>query len=94
MTVLYLPGAGHEYQKKPIQHAAGQGALTRLGLYSPALAAENEVVSECTHKSHTVTVQIYHLVFPAKYSPGVDDKEVRGSLCANCKTFKTRTGIT
>jgi len=33
-------------------------------------------VSEYVHKSHNVTVLIYHLVFPAKYRRAVFDEDV------------------
>ena len=33
-------------------------------------------MSEYIHKSHNVTVLLYHLVFPAKYRRVVFDKEV------------------
>ena len=33
-------------------------------------------MSEYTHKSHNVTVLMYHLVFPAKYRRAVFDKDV------------------
>jgi len=38
-----------------------------FGSDSPPLAAQTDWMSEYIHKSHNVTVLLYHLVFPAKY---------------------------
>ncbi len=37
-------------------------------------------MSEYIHKSHNVTVLLYHLVFPAKYQPVVFDEGVDEAL--------------
>jgi len=41
-------------------------------------------MSEYTHKSHNVTVLLYHLVFPAKYRRAVFDVKVDAELKAVC----------
>ena len=41
-------------------------------------------MSECIHKSHNVTVLLYHLVFPAKYRRVVFDGEVDEVLKEVC----------
>ena len=41
-------------------------------------------MSELIHKSHNVTVLLYHLVFPAKYRRVVFDDEVDGVLKEVC----------
>ena len=41
-------------------------------------------MSEYIHKSHNVTVLMYHLVFPAKYRGVVFDKEVDAVLKEVC----------
>ncbi|HHE32903.1 MAG TPA: IS200/IS605 family transposase, partial [Chlorobaculum parvum] len=37
-------------------------------------------MSEYLHKSHNVTVLMYHMVFPAKYRKVIFDGEVDGEL--------------
>ncbi|HHE31079.1 MAG TPA: IS200/IS605 family transposase, partial [Chlorobaculum parvum] len=41
-------------------------------------------MSEYLHKSHNVTVLMYHMVFPAKYRKVIFDGEVDGELKAVC----------
>jgi len=41
-------------------------------------------VSEYVHKSHNVTVLIYHLVFPAKYRRAGFDEEVDTAMKEVC----------
>ena len=41
-------------------------------------------MSEYIHKSHNVTVLLYHLVFPAKYRRAVFDEKVDGVLKEVC----------
>jgi len=50
-------------------------------------------VSEYLHKSHNVTVLLYHLVFPAKYRRAVFDKEVDGVLKEVCIEIEKRYQI-
>ncbi len=47
-------------------------------------------MSEYIHKSHTVTVLMYHLVFPAKYRRVVFDDEVDQELKAICLEIELR----
>jgi len=47
-------------------------------------------VSEYIHKSHNVTVLIYHLVFPAKYRRAIFDKEVDNLLKGVCLDIEKR----
>jgi len=47
-------------------------------------------VSEYIHKSHNVTVLIYHLVFPAKYRRAVFDGQVDGVLKEVCLDIEKR----
>jgi putative transposase len=47
-------------------------------------------VSEYIHKSHNVTVIIYHLVFPAKYRRVVFDSQVDGVLKDVCLDIEKR----
>jgi len=47
-------------------------------------------VSEYIHKSHNVTVLIYHLVFPAKYRRAVFDDEVDRELRDVCMELEKR----
>jgi len=47
-------------------------------------------VSEYIHKSHNVTVLIYHLVFPAKYRRAIFDKEVDNLLKEVCLDIEKR----
>jgi putative transposase len=47
-------------------------------------------VSDYIHKSHNVTVLIYHLVFPAKYRRGVFDEAVDSVLKEICLDIEKR----
>ena len=47
-------------------------------------------MSEYTHKSHNVTVLMYHLVFPAKYRRAVIDAEVDEVLKDTCIEIEKR----
>ena len=47
-------------------------------------------MSEYIHKSHNVTVLIYHLVFPAKYRRAVFDTDVDGVLKEVCLEIEKR----
>ena len=47
-------------------------------------------MSEYTHKSHNVTVLIYHLVFPAKYRRAVFDSQVDNELKEVCLEIEKR----
>ena len=47
-------------------------------------------MSEYIHKSHNVTVLIYHLVFPAKYRRAVIDNQVDSELKAVCLEIEGR----
>lgn len=47
-------------------------------------------MSEYVHKSHNVTVLLYHLVFPAKYRRAVIDKGVDGVLRDVCLEIEKR----
>jgi putative transposase len=47
-------------------------------------------VSEYIHKSHNVTVLIYHLVFPAKYRRAVFDESVDQELKDICLEIEKR----
>ncbi len=47
-------------------------------------------MSEYIHKSHNVTVLMYHLVFPAKYRRTVIDAEVDGVLKETCIEIEKR----
>ena len=47
-------------------------------------------MSEYIHKSHNVTVLIYHLVFPAKYRRAIFDKEVDNFLKEVCLDIEKR----
>jgi REP element-mobilizing transposase RayT len=47
-------------------------------------------MSEYIHKSHNVTVLIYHLVFPAKYRRAVMDEEVEQMLKWVCIELEKR----
>jgi len=47
-------------------------------------------VSEYLHKSHNVTVLLYHLVFPAKYRRAVFDKDVDEVLKEVCLEIESR----
>ncbi len=50
-------------------------------------------MSEYIHKSHNVTVLLYHLVFPAKYRRAVIDEEVDGCLKDMCLEISKRYEI-
>ena len=50
-------------------------------------------MSEYIHKSHNVTVLLYHLVFPAKYRRVVFDEEVDAELKAVCLELSLRYQI-
>ena len=50
-------------------------------------------MSEYIHKSHNVTVLIYHLVFPAKYRRAVFDEEVDRVLKSVCLEIEERYQI-
>jgi putative transposase len=50
-------------------------------------------MSEYVHKSHNVTVLLYHLVFPAKYRRVVIDEEVDQTLKAVCLEIEKRYEI-
>jgi putative transposase len=47
-------------------------------------------VSEYIHKSHNVTVLLYHMVFPAKYRRAVFDTDVDGVLKEVCLDIEKR----
>ena len=47
-------------------------------------------MSEFIHKSHNVTVLMYHLVFPAKYRRAVIDAEVEEVLKETCIEIEKR----
>lgn len=47
-------------------------------------------MSEYIHKSHNVTVLLYHLVFPAKYRRVVFDEKVDAELKAVCLSISER----
>ena len=47
-------------------------------------------MSEYLHKSHNVTVLLYHLVFPAKYRRAVFDKDVDEALKEVCLEIERR----
>lgn len=50
-------------------------------------------MSEYIHKSHNVTVLLYHLVFPAKYRRAVFDKKVDSTLRDVCLEIEKRYQI-
>ncbi|GAB4216500.1 MAG: IS200/IS605-like element ISMac7 family transposase [Synechococcales cyanobacterium] len=50
-------------------------------------------MSEYIHKSHNVTVLLYHLVFPAKYHRAVFDEQVDGVLQDVCLEIEKRYEI-
>ena len=50
-------------------------------------------MSEYIHKSHNVTVLLYHLVFPAKYRQAVFDEKVDGELKEVCLEIEKRYEI-
>ena len=47
-------------------------------------------MSEYIHKSHNVTILLYHLVFPAKYRRAVFDKGVDRAIVEACKEIEKR----
>ena len=47
-------------------------------------------MSEYIHKSHNVTLLLYHLVFPAKYRKAVFDKAVDTELKTICLEIEQR----
>ena len=47
-------------------------------------------MSQYIHKSHNVTVLLYHLVFPAKYRRAVFDVKVDKELEATCREIEKR----
>ena len=47
-------------------------------------------MSEYIHKSHNVTVLIYHLVFPAKFRRAVFDEDVESVLKSVCLDIEKR----
>ena len=47
-------------------------------------------MSEYIHKSHNVTVLMYHLVFPAKYRRAVFDESVDEELRGICVEIEQR----
>lgn len=49
--------------------------------------------SSYIHKSHNVTVLIYHLVTPAKYRKVIFNKELDEYLCKICKNIEARYEI-
>ena len=50
-------------------------------------------MSEYIHKSHNVTVLMYHLVFPAKYRRAIFDNRVDAELRAVCLEIEQRYEI-
>ena len=50
-------------------------------------------MSQYIHKSHNVTVLLYHLVFPAKYRRTVIDEDVDGCLKEMCLEIAKRYEI-
>ena len=50
-------------------------------------------MSEFIHKSHNVTVLLYHLVFPAKYRQSIFDKGVDRALVEICLEIEKRYEI-
>ena len=50
-------------------------------------------MSEYIHKSHNVTVLLYHLVFPAKYRGAVFDEQVDAVLKEVCLEIEKRYEI-
>lgn len=47
-------------------------------------------MSKYIHKSHNVTVLLYHLVFPAKYRRAIFDETVDGELREVCLEIEKR----
>ena len=50
-------------------------------------------MSEYIHKSHNVTVLLYHLVFPAKYRRAVFEKNVDEEITVICLEIEKRYQI-
>jgi putative transposase len=50
-------------------------------------------MSEYIHKSHNVTILLYHLVFPAKYRKAVFDESVDAVLREVCLEIERRYEI-
>ena len=50
-------------------------------------------MSEYSHKSHNVSVLLYHLVFPAKYRRAVFDEQVDDVLREVCLEIEKRYEI-
>jgi REP element-mobilizing transposase RayT len=50
-------------------------------------------MSEFIHKSHNVTILLYHLVFPAKYRKSVFDKKIDKTLKEICIDIEKRYEI-
>jgi len=50
-------------------------------------------MSEYIHKSHNVTILLYHLVFPAKYRRAVFDKGVDRAVSEVCQEIEDRYDI-
>ena len=71
----------------------GAHHLIYFGIYSPQLAAYSAYVSQYIHKSHNVTVLLYHLVFPAKYRRAVFDVGVDKVLRDVCLEIEKRYEI-
>ncbi len=68
-------------------------AFNLFGSNSPPLAAYNRKMSEYIHKSHNVSVLLYHLVFPAKYRKAVFDEQVDSLLKEVCLEMEKRYEI-
>ena len=47
---------------------------------TPPLTAYNNRMSECIHKSHNVSILMYHLVFPEKYRRVVFEGGIENKL--------------
>ena len=50
-------------------------------------------MSEFIHKSHNVSILLYHLVFPAKYRRAVFDAGVDRALCDVCLEIEKRDEV-
>ena len=61
-----------------------------LGLYSSAACGVNRWMSEFMHKSHNVTVQLYHLVFSEKYRRVVLVASVDKAIASICLAIEKR----
>ena len=71
----------------------GSEIFNLFGSNSPPLAAYNRKMSEYIHKSHNVSVLLYHLVFPAKYRKAVFDEQVDSLLKEVCLEMEKRYEI-